>query len=1271
VLCGLLAMAGAAFAGDSALPSDWPAWRGGPERRGVTAAPLSPPLYLQWVRKLPPQQPAWTDDDRAKFDRGYHPVAGGGMLFVASTINDRVTAYDLATGVEKWAFYAEGPIRVAPALWRTPTPQLAPGQTPPPNAGKGFLYVASDDGWLYCLSAETGAVAWKRRPCPQRRLLVGNRRVISTWPCRGGPAVAASLTRAGQTDVYVAAGVFPFMGAYVAAYDAETGRNVWTGTDGSFPFRSVPHPGAFSFSGLSPQGHIAVAGDKLIIPGGIDAPGIFDRRTGRFLRFGAGETHSVMAAGNFGFCGGRMFALDTGREVRLEGARVGPAVLGGKAWYVSGAVLDPDSLRIGAEQITTAANSEEISRSFRATADVRRDRGIGTPWLLAGGAGGAKAHLVVTGGARGAPGVTTLAMLDVTDPSADAVSVWQGDVTGAVSDVLAAAGRLIAVTLEGSICCFGAEKVAGRTFEAPSLAEATPAPGKAMAGGYSVVIGGGEAGELEKSAREGVVHVVGVEPDAGRLERLRRKLDEAGLYGTRAAMIAGRLDADLDFPPYFAEQVLVPDLDAAGFTPATGKAFAERLFRMLRPYGGAARVECGGNREAFATAAKTDGLAGANLAWSGQTMLLTRQGALSGSAEWLGQNADAGNTRCSRDDLVKAPLGLLWFGNAMPNSLVLPRHGEGPVEQVAAGRLVIEGPDSLSAADVYTGRLLWTRDMTGLGMYYNVSKHQRGAHALGSNYFAAGDEVYVAREKSCLVLDARSGGSLRELKLPGGAGWMFMIACGDKLVAGMDPDVVDVRGRYNTDATSKGLAVLDRRGSSVLWTRQADRGFGHYAVAAGAGKVFCFDRLSADAAERLRRRGIDPNTTGTTLLALDIKTGEVVWQSDRCVGDGRGLSYSEEHDIVLAAGALRGKDGKVLWDRLTIKDAPDPCSLGPGFADSVRGGVERLWWGKWGPMINGRTIYTQGQAAFDLLTGEQKIWTEPNGTTRAWRYRRSHGCGPSAGARHVITFRSGCAGFYDLARDGGTANLGGFRSGCTSNLIVACGVLNAPDYTRSCGCAYQNRTSLGMVHDAEAEYWTYGATPTIGRVGFNFAAPGDRVDDDGTLWRAEPPAVPARFGGLARATISPAPDPNTEGGSRTFYNHSLLLTGPARWRWVGGSGLIGARSVTVPLAELRGGKPVTIRLVFVEPEHASTGKRVLSVGIAAPGMGAAGAVAGGPGGKPAIENLDVFGEAGARMLPVVKELRDVRLPAGAKALEFTLTSKLGETLLCGVEIVEP
>jgi PAS domain S-box-containing protein len=126
-----------------------------------------------------------------------------------------------------------------------------------------------------------------------------------------------------------------------------------------------------------------------------------------------------------------------------------------------------------------------------------------------------------------------------------------------------------------------------------------------------------------------------------------------------------------------------------------------------------------------------------------------------------------------------------------------------------------------------------------------------------------------------------------------------------------------------------------------------------------------------------------------------------------------------------------------------------------------------------GPYIlHGDTVITE-RTAYNLLTGEQKMRMDPlTGEETPWVIRRDYGCNYIIGSEHLLTFRSAAAGFFDLKNDGGTGTFGGFRSSCTSNLIAANGVLNAPDYTRTCSCSYQNQTSLALVHMPELELWT-------------------------------------------------------------------------------------------------------------------------------------------------------------------------------------------------------
>ncbi len=237
---------------------DWPMWRCDAGRTGVSVSNLPDELHLQWTRYLPPIEPAFRNS-RLHFDAGYEPIIADDLLIVGSSADDSVTAYDVSSGEQRWCFYTEGPVRFAPAAWHD------------------RIFVGSDDGCLYCLRLATGEQIWRRRAVPSTRKVLGNRRLISVWPVRGGPVVA-------DDRVYFAAGVFPFEGVFVYAIDAETGDVVWRNDRLGFLYGPQPH-GTEALSGLAPQGYLVADGDQLIVPCGSAYPATLDRETGKLISF--------------------------------------------------------------------------------------------------------------------------------------------------------------------------------------------------------------------------------------------------------------------------------------------------------------------------------------------------------------------------------------------------------------------------------------------------------------------------------------------------------------------------------------------------------------------------------------------------------------------------------------------------------------------------------------------------------------------------------------------------------------------------------------------------------------------------------------------------------------------------------------------------------------------------------------------------------------------------------------------------------------------------
>jgi Malectin domain/PQQ-like domain len=640
----------------------------------------------------------------------------------------------------------------------------------------------------------------------------------------------------------------------------------------------------------------------------------------------------------------------------------------------------------------------------------------------------------------------------------------------------------------------------------------------------------------------------------------------------------------------------------------------------------------------------------------------------------------------------------------------------------------LQGLNSFSARDVYTGRLLWKtefKDLGTFGIYFDKSytntplstaynqKHIPGANGRGANYVATEDSVYVAVGSACQVLDARTGKLRTTIALPAAPSgkapgdWAFIGLYEDVLLGGegFANYTQKFGGLVQTNtiedfSASGGLAAFDRHSGKLLWRTSARHSFLHNGIVAGNGRLYALDKLPKSAEDKLKRRGSSV-PTDYRITALDVRTGQPVWFAATNIF-GTWLSYSKEHDTLLLAGAkatdrlrdevgegmtaYRGADGSVRWQDLQRKYT-GPCILHHEL------------------IFTSANSYQASSGAFKLLDGKPHLVRNPlTGKLEPWRVSRAYGCNNIVASENLLTFRSGAAGFYDLLSKSGTANIGGFKSGCTANLVVANGVLNAPDYTRTCTCAYQNQTSLALVHMPEMELWTYSQFgldaqegDRIERIGINFGAPGDRRAEDGTMW-LEYPSVGGDSPGL--------PITVTGKGSGYFRRHASQVSG-AGLPWVMASGLRDGETITItpkivrptltkpprskeddedegrtagklfgakegtdttllisPVALPTKAKPLarpvhpsaayTVRLHFAEPEDLKPGQRVFGVALQ---------------GRSVLEKFDIVSVAGGAQRGVVKEFKGVVIQ---KDLKITLTrtpGTLAGPLLCGVELI--
>ena len=1172
VLSACLLLAGVT----KASAEDWPMWGGDAGRTGAVRTTLPDVLHLNWVRQLPPPRPAWRpqkdDGDKLQFDLAYAPVVLGDKVFVASMVTDSVTAYDLESGDLAWRYYADGPVRLAPA------------------AGNGKLYFACDDGHLYCLNANTGQLLWKFRAAPNDLRVLGNERLISMWPARGGPVLLDGV-------VYFGAGIWPMHGTFVYALGADTGAVVWANTGDGTNWSAQPHGGADAFAGLAPQGYLAAAGDRLVVAGGRTPPAVLDRHTGELLhiqlRAKPQGGYQVSTDGEFYYNHGHKYRLSDGGE---EGR----------------GTLDDGGLQRRAAEL-------------------------------------------------------------------------QDQLDSPVYSISAARSRLIVTTTAGTLYCFGAppdgpprrHEYTPRTVS-PTIGGAGQRADIILATtgvrqGYALVVGVGDGvGDgrlLEELAVRSELHLVGIEADSGKLAALRQRFDEAGLYGTRIALLPRAPGGLRDqCPPYIWSLIVVEDQAATSLL--SEDSAPARLYDMLRPYGGRAVVarRSGADASAWERFQPPNG----RVTIQGAHVLLERDGAIPDTDDWTHQYANSANTAFSRDRTVRLPLGILWFGGPS-NDAILPRHGHGPIPHVVVGRVILPGIDTITARDVYTGRQLWQTPFPGLGHPFtdleleaeyragrSVFMHSRdglGANYIGTPYVSLPDAIYVRYRTKVYHLDPATGQVRDTYPLPvaaedrDGADWGHISAWEDLLITTVEPHVfgnegprrrfaqmADIKGRDWNATSSRRLVVLDRLSGKILWTREAKIGYRHNAIVTAAGKLFVIDSLSDQAQETLARRGREPENP--TILALDARTGEPLWQRDDGVF-GTWLGYSEQHDVLVQSGrrgglrnlpdepdnritALRGSDGARLWER-SLRYA-GPLVL-----------RDRT-------MILAITARQGANHALDLLTGEDRMRRHPlTDEATPWSYWRTYGCNTINASQHLLLFRSGAAGYADLENDGGTGSLGGFRSGCTNNLIAANGVLIAPDYTRTCTCSYHQQTSLALIHLPQMDVWTANPIGSgvrrTAQVGINLGAPGNRRADDGTLWVEYPSAgVPG-----PELDVRILPD-----DVAWYRKHSLLVADPEGYGWVAASGGEGIQSLQI--GNLQNGR-YRVRLHFAEPRLERVGERVFDILLQ---------------GTPVAEGFDIVRLAGGPDRSVVQEF-DVAV-AGTLTVELRARSP-SPPVIAGIELL--
>ena len=735
--------------------------------------------------------------------------------------------------------------------------------------------------------------------------------------------------------------------------------------------------------------------------------------------------------------------------------------------------------------------------------------------------------------------------------------LWTANVGGRAVGLAAADGRLFVSTDAGLIYCFGPNAPPKPAVITPTIHPKRPdtipsaAPYQAAAEkivketgitkGFCVVRDCGAGRLAVELAKRTELKIIGLEKDPAKLAAARQNAEAAGLLGTR--IVVEPWDP-AGLPDYFAN-LIVSGEKLFSRRPAD---FGKDWTRLLRPGGGTIAL----------------------CARQGDEIVIDKivRAKLKGAGSWTSLYGNAQNTACSEDQLVRGPLGLLWYGDPGPQGMV-ERHARaaGPVS--INGRLFVQGEDVIRAYDAYNGAVLWQRDIPGaVRIRVDVD---------GGNLALTENALYVAAADKCHRLDPATGKIVRSYTMPRATDgsprrWGYIAAAGNVLLGTTvqplrrqyghvwkslafsarqpAPDVdtrreFQRRGRFwrglarfpswGSQGTPNGaltdrlvagdaLFALNADTGQVLWCYRGKE-IPSISVAAANGVIYFVEKASTpehraaalEQKQKLITKGIreparakvDPRNADVRLVvAASLATGEILWRKPvdltGCGGDKLGAAVKD--GVLLLFGHFSNHDtGLFLGNHITWRRITA--------LDARSGDV--IWSRPLNylrrPLIVGDTVIIEPRAC-DLKTGKTRMRRHPiTGQSVPWEFLRpGHCCSITAASAGALFYRSGSSAIYDLAGDAGLNVFGGIRPGCWLNMISAGGVMLMPEASSGCTCSYPLRASLALVHkprrlvDDATVFITHGPQTPVKRLGVNLGATGDVRDEDGKLWFAYP-----------------------------------------------------------------------------------------------------------------------------------------------------------------------
>lgn len=390
-----------------------------------------------------------------------------------------------------------------------------------------------------------------------------------------------------------------------------------------------------------------------------------------------------------------------------------------------------------------------------------------------------------------------------------------------------------------------------------------------------------------------------------------------------------------------------------------------------------------------------------------------------------------------------------WMGRPGARFLT-DRSGRKPSPLVINGRMFVQGKEKILSQSIYNGSIYWVKDIPGLNRM-NIARDC-------SNWAADNEYIYVAKDGFLLKIEQLTGNIVMSIQVPNrtdSVNWAYIGVMDNQLVGSVSRPTAQFHkfhgggneGWYDAQEGPNSYKVLSNELFAVTkegewkWTHTPHGQIINTTICEYEGKLLFVESLSANRQSAVSGKGGDDLYERTRLVALDVYTGEKLYEQPFSTIAGKTVYFMAVNSgkCVIVSSA----DWKYDIQAFEVATGKPAWKTEQKWFHNNHGAHMSK------PAIAGDRLIVK-PAIYNVHTGERLAYNTP---------KVGHGCASYALSDEAMFYRGGsCAMFNFETRSFSIWDR--LRPDCWISTIPAQGMLISPEAAGGCSCGLWYETSM-------------------------------------------------------------------------------------------------------------------------------------------------------------------------------------------------------------------